>query len=49
VLAGQAEVVGRRRTFTAKESGWLLLFVNDTDPGNNRGELEVDVTVTPPP
>jgi hypothetical protein len=48
VLPGQAEVVGHAATFTAQQSGWLLLFVNDTDLGNNRGEFEVDVTVSPP-
>jgi hypothetical protein len=48
VLPGQAEVVGQAATFTAQQSGWLLLFVNDTDVGNNSGGFEVDVTVSPP-
>jgi hypothetical protein len=48
VLPGQAEVVGSSATFTAQQSGWLLLFVNDTDLGNNSGAFEVAVTVAPP-
>lgn len=38
-------VVGRERRFLAPSTGPLLLGVNDVDSGNNKGELEVSVTV----
>src|SRR5262249_49702710 len=37
--------VGRDRRFVAPSSGPLLLGVNDSDLGNNSGELEVEVEV----
>jgi hypothetical protein len=39
--------LGSQRTFVAEESGLLLLFVNDTDLGNNSGGFNVLVTVDP--
>ena len=47
-LPGQAVVVGRETTFTAEQSGLLLLFVNDTDEDNNEGGFQVHVDVMPP-
>jgi hypothetical protein len=35
--------IGRELRFTAPSSGRLLLGLNDDDPSNNSGELEVDV------
>lgn len=37
--------IGRELRFVAPSSGPLLLGVNDDDPGNDSGELEVDVQV----
>lgn len=45
VLAGQAVPVGRERTFVAEQAGFLLLFVNDSDDGNNTGGFDVRVDV----
>lgn len=47
VLPGQALEVGSGLDFVAAESGLLLLFVNDTDEGNNEGGFEVRVVVEP--
>jgi hypothetical protein len=47
VLPGQALEVGPALEFVATESGLLLLFVNDTDEGNNEGGFEVRVVVEP--
>ncbi|WP_045119038.1 hypothetical protein [Haliangium ochraceum] len=41
--------VGTGTSFRAERSGWLMLFVNDTDAGNNRGGFEVVVELNPPP
>ncbi len=48
VLPGQAIAVGAEATFMAEQSGFLLLFVNDTDEGNDEGDFFVTVTVEPP-
>jgi hypothetical protein len=47
VLPGEGFVVGERVSLIAEQSGFLLLFVNDTDEGNNEGGFDVRVTVTP--
>lgn len=47
VLPGEGFEVGERISITAHQSGFLLLFVNDTDAGNNDGGFDVRVTVTP--
>lgn len=47
-LPEQALVVGREKTFTVDRAGFLLLFVNDTDEGNNQGGFQVHVEVRPP-
>jgi hypothetical protein len=38
-------VIGRERRFVAPSSGPLLLGVNDSDAGNNKGEFEAAVTL----
>lgn len=48
VLPNQTFVVGREATFTAEQAGLLLLFVNDTDEGNNEGGFQVHVDVMSP-
>lgn len=40
--------IGPHRVFQVTQAGWLLLFVNDDDVGNNSGGFEVHVKVTPP-
>ncbi|MBK9032263.1 MAG: hypothetical protein IPL61_13255 [Myxococcales bacterium] len=47
-LPDQTLVVGRGKTFTVDRAGFLLLFVNDTDEGNNEGGFQVRVEVRPP-
>lgn len=47
VLPGDAFVVGSGTSLIADQSGYLLLFVNDTDEGNNDGGFDVQVTVEP--
>ena len=49
VLPGQTEAVGVQKSFVAAQSGFLLLFVNDTDEDNNTGGFDVLVTVEPAP
>jgi hypothetical protein len=39
--------VGTYIEFRAEKSGWLTLFVNDTDLGNNAGAFHVSVEVNP--
>ena len=48
VVPGAALPIGPHRGFRVAEAGSVLLFVNDTDVGNNSGGFEVVVTVTPP-
>lgn len=40
--------VGTYTEFRAEKSGWITLFVNDTDVGNNSGAFQVTVEVNPP-
>jgi hypothetical protein len=47
-VPGEHLRVGKARTFAAPQSGYVLLFVNDTDVDNNTGAFNVRVTVTPP-
>ncbi|HET9622856.1 MAG TPA: hypothetical protein VFP84_15890 [Kofleriaceae bacterium] len=51
-LVGEAPgarfAVGRRAQLRVPQSGYLLLFVNDEDTGNNHGGFQVHVTVDPP-
>ncbi len=47
VLPWEGLAVGERISITAEQSGFLLLFVNDTDEGNNEGGFDVRVTVAP--
>jgi hypothetical protein len=47
ILPGQPLTIGRTASVVAKQSGLLLLFVNDTDVDNNDGGFEVQVTVSP--
>lgn len=47
VLPGQAIAVGDERTFVAEQAGFLILFVNDTDEGNNAGGFDVRVDIAP--
>jgi len=47
-VPGERLRIGHGRTFTVAQSGRVLLFVNDTDVGNNTGAFDVRVTVTPP-
>ena len=48
LLPGQPLQLGPGASFIAEEAGFLLLFVNDTDEGNNDGYLAVVVSVEPP-
>lgn len=48
VLPAQPIAIGVEESFVVRQSGLLLLFVNDTDPGNNDGGYSVEVTVEPP-
>lgn len=48
VYADRLVLVGTGTLFRAERSGWLMLFVNDTDEGNNRGSFDVIVEVNPP-
>jgi hypothetical protein len=41
-------LIGSSTIFRAQRSGWLMLFVNDTDAGNNTGGFQVRVEVNPP-
>lgn len=45
LLPGQAVPIGQGATFVAEQSGFLLLFVNDTDEDNNTGGYDVRVDV----
>jgi hypothetical protein len=45
---GERLPIGHARTFPVAQSGRVLLFVNDTDVGNNTGAFDVRVTVMPP-
>lgn len=47
VLPGQTEVVGQTAGFVVQQSGFMLLFVNDTDEDNNEGVFDVEVTIEP--
>jgi hypothetical protein len=47
-VPGERLRIGNARTFMVAQSGRILLFVNDTDVGNNTGAFDVRVTVTPP-
>ena len=47
-VPGERLGIGQARSFTVTQSGRVLLFVNDTDVGNNTGAFDVRVTVTPP-
>lgn len=47
-VPGEEIHVGIHRSFRVSQSGWVLLFVNDEDVGNNSGGFEVRVVVTPP-
>ena len=47
VLPGQAIAVGAERAFVAEQAGFLILFVNDTDEGNNTGGFDVRVDIAP--
>lgn len=47
LLPGEASFVGTSRALTAQQSGFLLLFVNDTDASNNSGAFDVTVLVEP--
>jgi C2 domain len=40
--------IGSSRQLLVEQAGLLLLFVNDEDVGNNRGEFQVRVRVDPP-
>jgi hypothetical protein len=48
LMGAQAEVVGTCLRFVAARSGRLFLGVNDSEPGNNAGEIAFDVVITPP-
>jgi hypothetical protein len=48
ILPGrQLVTLGASPTFVAEQAGFLLLFVNDTDEGNNAGGFDVLVHVEP--
>ncbi len=49
VMPGDAFFVGAASARVAEQSGFLLLFVNDTDRGNNEGGFDVAVTIEPAP
>jgi hypothetical protein len=40
--------IGPQARFAIAQSGFLLLFVNDRDTGNNSGAFQVHVTIDPP-
>lgn len=48
ILPEQPVVIGTSASIVAAQAGRLILFVNDTDVGNNAGGFDVEVTVTPP-
>lgn len=48
LLPGGPFVVGTGIELVAAEAGWLLLYVNDSDVGNNEGVFDVSVTVRAP-
>lgn len=48
LLPSQALRVGAGLSFVVRESGFLLLFVNDTDVGNNTGGFAVEIQIAPP-
>jgi hypothetical protein len=41
-------LIGSSTIFRAQRSGWLMLFVNDSDADNNTGGFQVRVEVNPP-
>jgi hypothetical protein len=47
LLPGQAIELGAEASVGVAQAGFLLLFVNDTDEGNNSGGFDVQVTVEP--
>ena len=47
-VPGEGIPIGVHRVFRVSQSGWVLLFVNDDDVGNNTGGFEVRAVVTPP-
>jgi hypothetical protein len=49
IAPGENLNIGASRTFRVAQSGRVLLFVNDTDVGNNDGAFDVRVVVTPAP
>ena len=49
IVPGENYGIGMGRSFRVAQSGHVLLFVNDTDVGNNDGAFEVRVVVTPAP
>lgn len=49
IAPGENYGIGTGRTFRVMQSGRVLLFVNDTDVGNNDGAFDVRVVVTPAP
>jgi hypothetical protein len=48
VVPGGRYAFGAHGTIKIEQSGRVLLFVNDTDVGNNSGAFQVKVTVVPP-
>lgn len=48
ILPAQPIAMGVEKSFIVQQSGLLLLFANDTDPDNNEGGFDVEVTVEPP-
>lgn len=49
IVPGAHYGIGTGRRFRVTQSGHVLLFVNDTDVGNNDGAFDVRVVVTPAP
>lgn len=47
ILPDQRVEIGVGTSFVVEQAGFLLLFVNDTDEGNNAGGFEVQVSVEP--
>jgi len=47
-VPGEGIPIGVHRMFHVRQAGWVLLFVNDDDVGNNSGGFEVRAVVTPP-
>jgi hypothetical protein len=47
LLPGEGFVVGAHLSIVAEQSGFLLLFVNDTDEDNDEGGFDVRVVVEP--